>query len=107
MNYREKILDINFLINEGWSIVEVSMDDDKGSSFFQTNDFEPPSIGSVQSAPYLHFKGVDITDFIQKSGFNQSNPEIYRQRFRQFVEDGNNKVSFKFSDKHLWRYYNK
>lgn len=104
MNYNDKILDINFLVSKGFNIVEVEISDGT-SNFFQTNDFEPPSIGSVMSAPYMTFQGIDITEFIKNSLFNQANIELYLERFNKLINDGQ-KLNYKFSDKHNWRFFN-
>ena len=104
MNFKDKKLELQVLINDGWSIVEIEIENE--SHFFQTNDFEPPSIGSVQAAPYLHFRGIDITEFLMNSGFNQGNTEIFRQRFNTHIGK-DEKMSYKFSDKHVWRFFNK
>lgn len=103
MNYKDKLSDILFLISQGHSILEIEIDEK--SHFFQTNDFEPPSIGSVMSAPYLTFKGLDITTFIENSGFNQANTEVYRERFSQLMVNSI-AINHKFSDKHTWRFFN-
>lgn len=104
MSYKQRILDIQFLVSQGYSIVEIEINEI--SHFFQTNDFEPPSIGSVMSAPYLTFKGIDITEFIDNSGFNQASTELYKERFNNLVNSGKQQISFKFSDKHVWRFFN-
>lgn len=106
MNYKDKKLDILFLIEEGFSIVEVEMGENNSSEFFQTHDFEPPSIAAVASAPYLTFSGIDITEFLQNSVFNQGDVTLYRQRFNDTLSKGR-KMNFKFSDKHKWRYFSR
>lgn len=103
MNYKLKLLDIIFLVSQGWSILEIEIDGQ--SHFFQTNDFEPPSIGSVMSAPYLTFKGLDVSEFIKNSGFNQANTEVYKERFSQLINTSY-QINHKFSDKHTWRFFN-
>lgn len=102
MNYKLKLLDINFLVMQGFNILEVEIDSE--INYFQTNDFEPPSVGSVMSAPYMTFTGVNITEFIRNSGFNQMSTEIYKNSFNKLVLESR-KISYKFSERHNWRFY--
>jgi hypothetical protein len=103
MNYKDRTNDITFLTRKlSISVIEVEVGET--SLFFATNDFEPPSIGSVISSPYLTFSGVDITEFLENSVFNQGSPELYRERFVK-LNDYTENNNYKFSDKHVWRHY--
>ena len=102
MSYKTKKLDINFIVSIGFPVLEVEVAGE--SLFFQTNDFEPPNGGSVMSVNYLTFKGLDITEFIENSGFNQMNTTIYKANFEKKVDSGKF-INFKFSDLHVWRFY--
>lgn len=102
MSYKMRILDINFIISLGYNVLEIEMAGE--SRFFLTNDFEPPNSGSVISANYITFRGRDMTEFIENSGFNQMNTSLYRENLERKITNMK-ETNFKFSDLHVWRFY--
>lgn len=103
-NYREKKKEIQYLVDTfNEEILEVKIDEGD-SIFFRAKNFEPPSIGSVQSAPYLTFDGIDISDFLDSFIFNSDSDRI-KVNFYNLLEKEKSR-KYQFSDKHTWRLYN-
>lgn len=102
--FAELINEINAITNEGHDILEVDMGGE--INFFLVDSFEPPVGGTVHTAPYLQFNGVLINDFLCNSIFNQGDLSSFNSAFSsKFVNKP--KISFKLSERHLWRFYSK
>jgi len=102
MNFTAKRDDIGFITGMGFPILEIEVDGK--STYFFTNNFEAPNLSNIQSSPYLTFKGIDITHFIENSIYNMGSEALYGERFAKQIEKGR-KIGYKFSDKHIWRFF--
>lgn len=101
-SYINKRTDILFLVKLGFPILEVEIDD--SCAYFFTNNFEAPNLSNLQSAPYLTFKGLDITAFLENSIYSLNSESLYKERFLSLLSKDEN-INYKFSDKHIWRYF--
>jgi hypothetical protein len=102
VSYKTKKEAIRFLNSRGIEILEVEINNE--SFFFSVRTFEPPVGGSVSSATFLQFTGVDITDFLEGDVFTGSQNDSYFRRFDDKFSRGEN-FKFLFSENHTWRLY--
>jgi hypothetical protein len=100
--YAELVNEVTALTDAGHDLLEVQIGDNV--DFFLVTSFEPPVGGTVHTAPYLQFEGVLINDFLCSSIFNQGNIAGFNSVFNgKFASKP--KTKFKFSERHLWRFY--
>ena len=86
----------------GHNILEVEI---AGTSrFFIARRFEAPVGGSVSAAPFLTFTGFDITDFFVGNVYSEGNMNTFKIAW-EAIELVAKDRDYKFSDKHVWRYF--
>lgn len=105
-DYSEIVPEILALVEDGHDILEIEMGGQ--NNFFLVEGFEPPVGGTVHTAPYLQFTGMLINDFLNNSIYSQIDATQFLSRFNiKYSPKDTRRNSFKFSEKHIWRFYSK
>lgn len=95
---------INFLVENDLDLLFISDSDDE--QWFMVENFEPPTSGSVSSVPFLQFKGIDISNFIEENTFNILSVNHFLDRLTAFLQK-EKQILMKISENHKWRFFTK
>jgi hypothetical protein len=103
-SYRDLLNEFLVLNEENFDFLEVKFDDE--IVIFLVEEFTPPIGGSVQTAPYLQFKGAVVDNFFSNSIYSLNDKLNYVNKFKGHNFD-KEMISIQLSDNHLWRFYTK